>query len=280
MTRLQDSVVMWLQGGLGNQLFQLNAAHLAAERAGCAFLLSRTSFFRDRLRAPALELLTQRSAFCSALQELSVGIPYDRSGAIRERTMLGRLPVVEDLQLAVQGSVLVGFFQDRETLSSGVSPVVNTLARQLAKMPSSPVMDKVRGRPVAHVRRGDYVSSPAARASFGELPPDYYFEAFQILGVNASECTYFTDDADYVATAFGVSRERIVTREETITDLASMLLMSTGSSIVIPNSSFSWWAAALMDRPERVVAPSTWFLDKPAAEGPLDERWLTVPGWP
>jgi hypothetical protein len=57
--------------------------------------------------------------------------------------------------------------------------------------------------------------------------------------------------------------------------LDEMLLMSRAPALVTANSSFSWWAAWLGDRPGRpVVAPRPWF-DDPS----IDARDLLPPHW-
>jgi hypothetical protein len=54
-----------------------------------------------------------------------------------------------------------------------------------------------------------------------------------------------------------------------------MMLMSSAKYFVIPNSSFSWWAAWLATYPEKIViAPKQWFTDDS-----IDSRDVTPAQW-
>jgi hypothetical protein len=270
-------VTAWVQGGLGNQLFVLNAAVNAAAAGDCEYHLSRSSFLRDKLRRPALTGVVPRARFLPLRQEVALGFPYDRAGRLRSRTMGPGLEIVTTLSDARPGSLLVGFFQDRRSLEAGTGPVVEILKEHRQRLPAA-LTRRVAGRPAVHVRRGDYVTSPAARATFGSLTEAYYRDAMDRLGIPRDEWVFFSDEPDRVMEEFGVPRSSVLGPGDTGSDLEALLLMSAASHLIIPNSSFSWWAATAMGRPDAVVAPARWFLDKPEEASPRDERWISVDG--
>jgi hypothetical protein len=55
----------------------------------------------------------------------------------------------------------------------------------------------------------------------------------------------------------------------------SLLLMAKSRGLVISNSTFSWWSAAIGD-PERVIAPTKWFKAADDPEGLILPTWQTV----
>jgi hypothetical protein len=98
-------------------------------------------------------------------------------------------------------------------------------------------------RTSVHIRRGDYVGN----GFYQELGAEYY----EPLPDNA---LIFTDDPGYAAATYpGVE---VV---EPNADWTDLLLMSSCSSHVIANSSFSWWAAFLSGN--ATVCPSRFFSD-------------------
>lgn len=128
---------------------------------------------------------------------------------------------------------------------------------------------------VIHIRRGDYIKDAA---NFGLLSRDYYSNALDQLFSKAplNRVLLFSDDSSIAEEKeFEAIFEKYDVEyiETTNLDPAEvLLLMAGGSSFVIANSSFSWWAAALSESAD-VYYPATWFRDEPQ---PLD---LAFPFW-
>jgi len=60
--------------------------------------------------------------------------------------------------------------------------------------------------------------------------------------------------------------------------LTSMQQLAAGEHMIMSNSSFSWWAAWMMDRGTGgyVIAPRPWFGDDTAASDLLLPNWITL----
>ncbi|NMM35756.1 MAG: hypothetical protein HHJ13_17530 [Phycicoccus sp.] len=133
-----------------------------------------------------------------------------------------------------------------------------------------------RGAVVAHVRRGDYAATAAAKSTFGELSTNYYLEALEALGASVADTVFFTDDVTHVMREFGVSRTSVIGRADLASPLETVVAMGLAPSIVIPNSTFSWWASEMVRPKGRVVAPQRWFLDRSEESSPVRSEWIRV----
>jgi hypothetical protein len=103
-----------------------------------------------------------------------------------------------------------------------------------------------------HVRRGDY-GNVRDILSNGEqgwlLPISYYRQALEQIPGDA-ELAVFSDDPDWAAREFADRRPWVSRGNSAAVD---MLLMSRCRWNVTANSSFSWWAAWLNERADKVV---------------------------
>lgn len=274
-TRLKDASVLWAQGGLGNQLFQLNAG-LTLSDAPADLLVSTSSYGRDRLRQFELGALLSTSAMTTPTEDFRLGQPYNWRGRqrskSRDRSMVNIFSDSEMNPSAFRrGTFNIGFFQDEASLALPTDATTALVAEYRRK---TSIATSAEGRPVLHVRRGDYTTSPAAQRTFGTLSRLYYEAACSRLGIRIDDCVIYTDDPATVQREFDVPRSDIVGPEDIESPLDTLVAMSRASALVIPNSTFSWWAAELASGVP-VAAPSTWFFDRPGNLRRAD--WVAVP---
>lgn len=116
-----------------------------------------------------------------------------------------------------------------------------------------------------HVRRGDYVSNKNATSYHGVSSLDYYYNAIETISKKISNpiLYIFSDDIPWVRENLIVSLP-IVFIENTNTDrpFEDIYLMSLCKHNIIANSTFSWWGAYLNSNLEKnVIAPKKWFND-------------------
>jgi hypothetical protein len=132
-----------------------------------------------------------------------------------------------------------------------------------------------------HVRRGDYLSNPAANAFHGVCSTEYYRTAMQLVAEKVDDPHFFVfgDDPDW-------ARENLqfywpTTFVEHGLDCSphnDIWLMSLCSHHIIANSSFSWWGAWLAENlSQLVIAPRRWFQDERLDTSDLlPDRWTRL----
>jgi len=132
--------------------------------------------------------------------------------------------------------------------------------------------DIIRNNSVAvHIRRKDYLTN----TYFNTLPKEYYEIAMgQIMEENKSPTFYFfSDDIVWVKEQFSNFKNVIYIENNsiadtiwsTVGDIADLMLMRSCKHQIIANSSFSWWGAWLNENPtKQVYFPAHWYNNKEA----------------
>ena len=274
-----NELVLWAQGGLGNQLFQLNAALNLLRGDTQSLRISTENYRRDRLRGYEMAPLVREIRVLSRLEMLWYGSPYSRDGELRASTPRGGYEILRDAGTPPRNrSFLVGFFQDQASLDAGVARTLSRLANYELSPTAELTKQRVRGKVAVHVRRGDYATSPSAKRTFGELRPDYFLRGLAELGTSVSDATFFTDDPGYVKGTFDVRDEQIIASRNLESPLETIVVMGSSAGIIIPNSTFSWWAGEIVhSNGGIVVAPATWFHDRPHDLSPHRGHWKQIP---
>lgn len=149
-------------------------------------------------------------------------------------------------------------------------------------------------RPICavHVRRGDVLRNPDA--SINVLPASYYLDG--IASVAPASVAVFSDDIPWCKENIpgadvyyvGISHPEAHTPDydtAEVFDWVDLFLMSRCAdrgSMVISNSSYSWWGAFLADDCQKVLYPSRWYGAEFAPRIdfklmiPDDPRWVEV----
>jgi hypothetical protein len=313
---VQDHPSVWvaLSGGLGNQLFQWAAAQaLALDWGEAVPVLDQRLYERTPWRRA---FLAARDAAWGALAGRDARFRYRMLERRSELPRVGvelaplplRRPAVDELRRA---------WRDRACTAVGGRRVVRDTAeldrrqpepvlladwlqserhfahrageiRQLLTMPySSPAFVRWRDRLSApgavavHVRRGDLLKK--RNHMFAVQSPRYYEEAARLVTerTGADRFYVFTDDPAWAGAEVRLpGRTTFVSGPEGGSAVDDFRLMSLARHIVMANSTFSWWAAWLGERPGScIVAPAAWSSDGGRQPELVPPRWtiLDVP---
>ncbi len=131
---------------------------------------------------------------------------------------------------------------------------------------------------MVHIRRGDY---KLHRNTIGILGTNYYKNALRTVGENNPRVPVwlFTDDlvgAQGVIRSLDFEFDQIVSTDSELSAAETMLLMSEGSSIIIANSTFSWWSAYLGRESCEVIAPFPWYRTNSIEAGLIPSNWNLI----
>lgn len=287
-------VTIRLVGGLGNQMFQYATARAVALRLGVPLRLDLSWFGTEDpnrsyalgplridasvARAGMLDTLRMQVGrrLAARLRPLPISLGHalgyfaERSFRYDDRVMRLRAPVF--MEGYYQSACYFMDARDRLLTELGVreAPAATTAA----------CLDAIRSSDAIclHVRRGDYVSNPAAQAMHGTCSLDYYARGIELAsaGLRTPHAFIFSDDPVWVRANLRLGIP------STVVDIhgpdqahEDLRLMSACRRFVIANSSLSWWGAWLAPEEDKiVVAPSRWF-----ARDDVDTRDLIPPTW-
>jgi hypothetical protein len=282
-----EKIVVALQGGLGNQLFQY-AAGLAVVRAfkgggakgGVSPQLLLTSPEENKHSGR-----DYRGVFYSQSQSYEpkgdepfvIWYPAD--------SFIAWTP--EDLASAASLSdsalYMRGFFQYLPAVAPVLPFVRHEILRKISErrlyVQKRYRIDDPTAVAFVHVRRGDYVE--LEKEGFWNLGADYYRPALQRIrgsaargGAGSQRIFLITDDPAWCSTQPWLAQEGVEGTEET-DELNALALMSMCcGGAVIANSTFSWWGAWLgaAGAAAPVVYPSLWYQDRRPELFPAD--WI------
>jgi Glycosyl transferase family 11 len=269
--RHKNQVAVQLLGGLGNQMFQFAAGFALARRLGAELHLDLSSYARSDLREYALEPFGIEAVLHQA--EVRTGLWH------RLRRLMGKKRALAwwhgavyrekhfqfdaDFAQLQADTLLMGYFQSERYFAGAadeVAALFNPLKLASAEAIALATALAGEGSVAIHIRRGDYVSNPAATAFHGVLGDAYYDRAVEAIREHVKNPRFFIfsdDPAAAKALAVRVQGAQAMRGASAGDDL---YLMACARHHVIANSSFSWWSAWLDRRAGGVrIAPRQWF---------------------
>ncbi len=262
-------VIIRMQGGLGNQLFQY--ALYETFRAKGFETKVDISDYEDGRESRSLEIqklgLKPETANRRDLRRY-----YADSSVLTQRVfryLFGRKKYYKERQydfnprvLEMTDGFLSGYWQSEKYFADAAAVVRNKICFQDT---DTEIMRRREEQIVStnsvsvHVRMGDYLKAPELYA--GICGEGYYKEAFAYIAdrVNAAVFYVFSDEPDKAKELFADYECHIVAENRGSDSYKDMYLMSRCRHHVIANSTFSWWGAWLDNRPDKIViTPQRW----------------------
>jgi len=287
-------VLVRLQGGLGNQLFQYAAALELSEVRRCDVMVYghedviRVLEAALDARLPRVEAkldltvpVAVRPKEMKGSQRLLIRVlgkaAGTRTNLIRQLPQQAHAAPTSQVRRAMRSKRSVafdGYFQHADFAGSSIDIVASLLA---ARIPAATRRPDTVG---IFVRRGDYVS-----LGF-QLSPDFYFAALEIAD-SERHCSVLVACDDRLA---GQSVARELEARGWAAALApasvqapvheDLFALAGCRHLVMSNSTYSWWGAKIgdilwRDENRRVIAPDPW---SPGPERPSPPRgWYALP---
>jgi hypothetical protein len=284
-------LIVKLQGGLGNQMFQYAAARSICGNKPVYFdlnFLSSNTTSTNTLTARHFELAIFNNIRLKTANRFMKPLIESRKVFYRylKRILMPRAVFIcqtennefINLQAITSPAIyLDGYFQNEDYFK----PIREQLLHDF-KFPAGNIEKKdailEALNPVSiHVRRGDYLR-PEVNAFHGTLPLSYYQQAKDKLEMQVSSPHYFvfSDDPEWCRLNFDFLGDKVtIVSEASANTWEDMYLMSLCSHNIIANSSYSWWGAWLNNNPNKVIiAPDNWFVSAKTDIVPLN--WIKI----
>ena len=260
-------ITVRLNGGLGNQLFQYSTARALAFKHCVPLRIDCSNYeFYDvhPFRLKFLRCSGEFSAKTGLLNRYLNNIKFIRwlklLGLARKNYLESSLEYDEKICELDSDARLYGYFQTEKYFLN----IRHLLLAELMPNDSqvSKISDQVeeirRSQCISlHIRRGDYVSNPAASQIHGVCELDYYYDAISYIksvrSVDKAVVYVFSDDIEWCRKNLTLDDDvRYITGFDDEPEL-DLYLMSCCTDNVISNSTFSWWAAWLNCNANKIV---------------------------
>lgn len=309
-----NSFTFPLFGGLGNQLFQYFAGKMISEKTGrkLKFEVSHSSLRKSSNNSAAILdfdftnddefAIEMRSIYVQKFISLALrnSANTEIKGMVQRKfcqTMLSlcnyssheklKCFISDDLGFVNLESIndynyVIGYFQSFRffsLLASRDSSIKSKIQSSINKL-SIEFEDISNEDVIIHVRRGDYIGN-----RFGILSDSYYISALKELEKlrNIGKIYAISDDVHLNLQNVSDSLNREIQVIPSLEMKASSLvaLISRFNSIVVANSSLSWWGAtfgAMISDSINIIAPKPWFKDISEPKSIISPNWQTISG--
>lgn len=264
-------------GGLGNQMFQYALTRALEERFHEPVFVD-THYYNDYSRHNGLEIerlfpIKLHVAQKSDIQKLAFYSPNYKIHRILKRLRIKKRSTILEVlskpfhqDVFREGSTYYdGYWQDSRYFTNIESTLLDCFKFKLPlDAKNQALADKLRTSDSVgiHVRRGDYLKK--ARY-LGICDVEYYAEAIRKVAAYYSNPHFyiFSNDIawcqDNLIGLLPKEGYTIVDWNRGNNSYVDMQLMTCCKSLIIANSSFSWWAAYLNRNNDMIIAPKTWF---------------------
>lgn len=279
-------IIMKLNGGLGNQLFQYAFGRNLAIRNNTELKLDLTNYKEDDLdRKYELHLfnIPEKPTTHLDIQNIKYLPPSIflkmRYWLTGRKINLNRLQLnndnirvqngykfkIEDVLNSHDNMYYDGFWQFEKPFVGIKNILLNELTlKNPAPSHTLPLIEKINNTNSVsiHFRRGDYLNKMHYEEFGSVCTMEYYHKAVKkICGIINNPTFYiFSDDIEWVKKNFNISNPTTYVDNNCHSPCTEDLrLMSLCKHNIIPNSSFSWWGAWLNTNNSKVViSPKIW----------------------
>jgi hypothetical protein len=259
---------VYLIGGLGNVLFQLNLAHSLRDQG---FFVRLNTFAIEGKSVLGRLLGWSDHGTLAQVNVLNLLSTFNLDGAFSASFLKGffskklKRAVIDTkffgLASPTHGEVrtvseFIGYFHNNNPVNNGLSLgfaasmqqrlEINGQLRNLVEEVS------VRDAIVVHVRGGDFKSD-----ADGRLGRDYYARAIALAEGGKSRPIYVvTNDIEYATYVLRGIPHVLVSQNDAIDDF---ILLAKAPSKILANSTFSWWAAEFGPEDSRIIEVAPYY---------------------
>lgn len=275
--------VIYLNGGLGNQLFQFAFGVFLVKIYGFSVVYDR-SFLDISLPGTTKRLFAMENIKTEAMfNKRSPIIVYTLFFiALVKKKLKSKFSITSDTFWETTKSVLtkeeisdskylIGYWQNYRYLEPIRMELLKTFSVKSEKSPEylkyKSMIVECQESVSIHVRRGDYISNSKSSKIYKICDLEYYKAAANLVEGQLKNPQFFifSDDLDWCRENFIFLKDVVYVSVPNQDPFAELYLQSMCHSNIIANSTFSWWSAWLNTYPDKkIIAPKQWFLSQDA----------------
>lgn len=262
-----------LQGGLGNQMFQISATIGASYQNNMKYLFSSSNHYLPLQGRSVINykdnIYSKINISDSYIENLNNFKEYREPSFSYNKIILN----------SDENYILNGYFQSEKYFQHIQKEIKDLFApsHEIEKyLIEKYSLNKTTNYVSLHIRRGDYLKFPDVHPTCTQ---QYYRDA--ILKINdyqkIDKIFVFSDDLEWCKNVMNFSKKIVFVEEKY--DYLEFYLMSLCNHNILANSSFSWWAAWLNKNPNKIIiSPKIWF----GKNGPqniedlIPEQWIKI----
>lgn len=284
--------IIWIDGGLGNQMFQYALA-LKMEHLGREVKIDVTKYAEHHVHNDfELDKVFNISCPFADIREIKK-LGYRKANhwtELLKKTPFGKKTIYnnesyafDEAVLQMDGYYLEGYWQSEKYFSDIREKILDTYHfPEFSTGLQKEYADQIKnGCSVGvHIRRGDYLNYSYLQDI---CTMDYYKNAmkyFREIYAGNARFYIFTNDLPWAENHLREEDCCFVRGNSGTESFRDMQLMSLCSHNIVANSSFSWWGAWLNPNPDKVViAPEKW-INSPSDEviDVIPDSWIKMKG--
>ena len=294
-------IIIKLQGGLGNQMFQyaiarkLSLANKTELKLDLDFLLDRTPrpdfTYRDynlNIFNLKIEFATQEETkpFVNHLDSRMKRKIYTYLFLGKSNKYINEKQFTYDPDIfKLTGNIyLDGYWQTEKYFSDIKNILYNDFTIKISQDKKSQETNKMikdTNSVSIHIRRGDYIENKQNYNFHGICDLDYYNNSINLLLKRIENPHFFVFSDDHQWTQENLKLNypmTFVDHNDDSKNYEDLRLMSQCKHNIIANSTFSWWGAWLNQNPDKIViAPHKWFNNETRnTQDIIPENWIKL----
>lgn len=244
-----------LQGGLGNQMFQIAAATSLALSNDDTYSFNFHQCNTPNQGNPSVKYIN------NIFKDIPIHDNYHFEKNYNE-------PKFSFTEIPYQKNLLLnGYFQSEKYFKNNSDKIKKLFFLNIDDIKNISIKYDVTNLTCVHVRRGDYLKHKDFHFT---CDIDYYQKSIQ--SINDTKFIFVSDDMDWVKLNFKSDNFLYSDLNDEILDFT---LITMCKNVIISNSSFSWWGAYLNKNQGKIIAPKRWF----GKLGPKDYFDVIPNGW-
>jgi hypothetical protein len=282
-------IIIKLQGGLGNQLFQYAFGRMLTNKNNTELVLDNTNYPKDKLREFNLHHFNIKARLINDKENIKYNSKVNKLIRKIKRFIKPHQAYTFNIKELNKkdNSYIEGYWQSQKYFY----PIEKDIRKELTlkNHPSKTFQSEyklIQSCPVSvsiHIRRGDYANNPDITKIFGLCDLNYYKKAIEIINSKYQNCTFFvsSDDTKWakenIPNIIDKNTVHYVSNPD-LSDYEELVLMSKCHHQIIANSSFSWWAGWLNENKNKtIIAPQKWMAN-PKIKTPdiIPDKWIKI----